>query len=204
MQAPKRTESWIRSTQHGQRRCRLVFLLMSLVMQGCSVFPQMIRHTDPLSAEEHVRLGASYEAQGLRDNAAQQYRAALDLDRNNIPALVAWGNLAFEKGDWENAKACYRRILRLDPTHAGANNNLAMVYLATGTHLDIAEQRARVALKQGDPLKPYVLDTFASIYIKEGRLSEAHKALDDAVAAAPSDDLALREQLAKTREKLQL
>jgi tetratricopeptide (TPR) repeat protein len=181
----------------------LVLLIVTVtVLQGCSVLPQLVRHSDPLTAEEHVRLGASYEAQGLKENAIQQYQAALHLQKNNIPALVAWGNLAFEKGDWKNAEACYRHILRLDPTHVGANNNLAMVYLATGKHLDKAEQWAQVALKQGGPLKPYVLDTLATIYIQEGRYSEAQRVLDDAVAAVPGDNKRLRDQLAKTREKL--
>ncbi len=171
-------------------------------LQGCSALPQLVRHSDPLSAEEHVRLGASYEVQGLQENALEQYQAALHLQKNNIPALVAWGNLAFEKGDWKTAETCYRRILRLDPTHAGANNNMAMVYLATDKHLDKAEQCAQMALKQGGPLKPYVLDTLATIYIQEGRYAEARKELDDAVAAAPKDNKRLRDQLAKTREKI--
>ena len=179
-----------------------LFLPIVTVLQGCSVFPQMVRHNDPLSAEEHVQLGTSYEAQGLKENAVEQYKAALYLQKNNIPALLAWGNLAFEKGDWKNAETCYRRILHLDPTHAGANNNLAMVYVASGKNLNKAEQSAQMALKQGGPLKPYVLDTLATIYIQEGRYSEARKVLDDAVAAAPKDNKQLRDQLAKTREKL--
>jgi tetratricopeptide (TPR) repeat protein len=182
----------------------IVLLLgaMALLLQGCSVMPQLVWHSDPLSAEEHVRLGTSYEAQGLNDDAAQQYQAALHLQRNNIPALVAWGNLAFGKGDWKTAGACYLRILRRDPTHAGANNNLAMVYLATGKHLDKAERCALMALKQGGPLKPYVLDTLATIYIREGRFAEARKALDEAFTTAPQDNKALRDQLANTRGKL--
>jgi len=185
------------------RRHRGIFLMMTVtVLQGCSALPQLVRHSDPLSAEEHVRLGASYEAQGLNGAAVEQYKAALHLQKNNIPALVAWGNLAFEQGDLKNAEACYHRILRLNPNHAGANNNLAMVYLATGKQLDKAEQCAQRALKQGGPLKPYVLDTLATIYIREGRISEAQKALDEAVAAAPEDNKPLRDQLARTREKL--
>jgi len=180
----------------------VLFLAMMVVLASCSALPQLVRHSDPLSAEEHVKLGRSYETQGLVADAIQQYKAALRLQKDDVPALVAWGNLAFAGGDWKNAETCFRRILGIDPMHAGANNNLAMVYFATGKHLDKAEQYAQIALKQGGPLKPYVLDTLASIYIKEGRRSEAQKALDDAVAAASPDDMALREQLAKTRERL--
>ena len=184
-------------------RVRKSLLVLAVLFQGCSALPQLVRHRDPLSAEEHLRLGASYEAQGLTDSAARQYQAALHLQKNNIPALIARGNLAFEKADWKNAEACYRRVLRLDPAHVGANNNLAMVYLSSGKDLDKAERWARMALEQGGPLKPYVLDTLAAIYIREGRYSAARKVLDDAVAVvAPAGDKALREQLTKTRAKL--
>ncbi len=116
-------------------RGKLVLQIVTVtVLQGCSALPQLVRHSDPLSAEEHVRLGTPYEAQGLKEEAVQQYKTALHLQKNNIPALAAWGNLAFEKGDWKKAEACYRRILRLDPDQAGANPNLARGYLATGKH----------------------------------------------------------------------
>lgn len=185
-----------------RHRAWLGVLILTIFCQGCSALPQLVRHRDPLSAEEHVRLGASYEAQGLQEEAVDQYKTALQLQKNSIPALMAWGNLAFAKRDWKNAQACYRRILRLDPTHAGANNNLAMVYVSMGTHLDIAEHCAQTALTQGGPLKPYVLDTLATIFIKENRSTEARKALDDALAAAPEGNKPLRDQLSKTRESL--
>jgi tetratricopeptide (TPR) repeat protein len=180
----------------------LWLFLAAAVLQGCSTLPSLVRHRDPLTANDHLRLGESYETQGLQEAALQQYQAAFKLQKNNIPALVAWGNLAFLRGDWKTAAQCYRRILRLEPTHAGANNNLAMVDLATGKDLDLAEQRAQMALKQGGPLRPYVLDTLATIYIQEGRYPEAKKALDDAVSVASPDNRPLRDQLAKTRAKL--
>jgi len=190
MQAPK-SKRWNR---------RVLLIVAVSLLQGCSALPQLVRHSDPLTAEEHVKLGTSYEVQGQKDYAVQQYKAALHLQKNNIPALVSWGNLAFENADWKNAEACYRRILRLEPTHAGANNNLAMVYLSTGKHIGKAETLVQIALKQGGPLKPYALDTLATIYIQEGRFPEAQKALDE--ATAPENNQQLRDQLAKTREKL--
>lgn len=178
-------------------------LLMMTVLPACATFPQLVRHSDPLTPEQHMQLGASYEAQGLKENAGQQYEAALQLDKKYTPALIARGNLAFDSGDLKKADASYRRVLRLDPNHAGANNNLAMVYLARGKDLDKAEQYAEKALKQEGPLRPYVLETLASIYIRQNRRFEAQKILDQADAAAPADNQALCEQLAKTREKLE-
>src|ERR1039458_4095365 len=87
-------------------RMGLAIPILFVLCQGCSVFPQLVRHRDPLSPEEHVRLGNSYEAQGLQLEAADQYKAALALKTNNIPALIAWGNLAFTMGDWNRAETC--------------------------------------------------------------------------------------------------
>jgi len=177
--------------------------LILSVLQACSAFPQLVRHADPLTPDEHLRLGASYEDQGLRENAVQQYASALHLQKNNVPALIALGNLAFKNGDLHEAEARYRQALHWDSSHAGANNNLAMIYLSRGKDLNTAEKFALTALTQGGPLKPYALETLAGIYIQQGRYAEARTSLDEADAAAPFDHKALREQLAKTRGKLQ-
>jgi len=177
-------------------------LLMLGVFSGCSAFPQLVRHADPLTPEQHMQLGASYEAQGLTEAAGDQYDAAIRLDNAFIPAHIARGNLAFANGDLKTAVIFYRRALRLDRNNAGANNNMAMVCLARGKRFDKAEGYARTALKQDGPLRPYVLETLAEILIREARPSEARKALDEADSAAPAGDAPLRRQLAKTRESL--
>ena len=152
------------------RRPWTAVLLLTAFGQGCSALPQLVRHSDPLTAEEHVQLGNSYEEQGLHDRAIEQFQEALHLQKNNAVAL----------------------------------NNLAMVYLAAGKDLSKAERWAQMALNQGGPLKPYVLDTLATIYIQEHRYPEARKALDEAARAAPTDNKALGDQLAKSREHLKV
>ena len=150
-----------------------------------------------------MQLGASYEAQGLKENANQQYQAAHRIQNNYIPAIIAQGNLAFERGDLKTAETRYHRVLHLEPNHAGAHNNLAMIYLTRGEKLDEAERHLEAALKQEGPLRPYALETLASLYIQQGRVSEARSVLEEADAVASSDNPALCEQLSKTREKLE-
>ncbi len=185
---------------------RFAWMLVPLlsVFSACSTLPQYVRHTDPLTPEQHVQLGASYEAQGLTESAVEQYDAAIRLSKEYLPARIARGNLAFGSGDLKTAAACYRQVLRLDPNHAGANNNLAMVYLALGNHLDRAERYALTALEQGGPLRPYILETLAELYVREYRNEEAQKALDDSEAATPSKDEPLRQQIAVTKQLLEL
>ena len=179
-----------------------VLLCVLVIFPSCSTYSLLVRHTDPLTPEQHMQLGASYEAQGLTEAAGQQYEAALRLQKKYIPAYIAKGNLAFVSGDLKKAETCYRQVLRLDRNHAGANNNLAMVYLSLGKDMDKAERYAQTALKQEGSLRPYVLETLASIYMQQGRTSLAWKVLEEAESAAPFDDPVLCAQLAKTREVL--
>jgi Tfp pilus assembly protein PilF len=174
-----------------------------LALQACSVFPQLVRHQDPLTPEEHARLGATYAAQGQSENASRQYAAALHEDKNNVPILMSAGNLAFQSGDFRTAEKFYRRILRIDPLHSGANNNLAMVALARGGDLNQAEQRIRTALQREDGLRPYILETLSQIQARRGQFDLARNSLAQAEAAIPPGDDALRTRLEHSRQDLE-
>ncbi len=150
-----------------------------LLLAGCSHMPRS--HKDPLSAEEHAKLGAVYESQGLKKEALAQYRAAVERDARYAPGWMAIGNRAFEEGDWERAEKAYKRALKAAPRHAGAQNNLAMCWLARGVRIGEAERLAREALSNASgSLRPFVLDTLASIYRRQGRYREAGEAAEKA------------------------
>ncbi len=180
--------------------CRALIAPAALagLLAGCAHLPVLSVPGDPLSAEEHTRLGASYGAQGLRKEAAAQYEAALKKEPAYVPAWMAFGNASFDAGDLKSAERSFRRVLRLSPHHAGAGNNLAMVYLARDADLAEAERLAQEALAQDGQLKPYILDTLANIHLKQKRYPEARAASDQALAAAP-DDGVVRKRLLQTR-----
>lgn len=174
-----------------------------VAVQACSGFPRIIVLHDPLSAEEHVTLGTSYMVQGLHEQAEQEFLAALKQDPRNIPSLVALGNFSFERGDLKEAEGYYHRALEEAPGHAGASNNLAMVYLEQGQRLDEAERMTLAALKWAGPLRPYCLDTLAHVYLRQGRYDEATAALDEAESLVhASDNHPLMERLHQSREAL--
>jgi cytochrome c-type biogenesis protein CcmH/NrfG len=77
-----------------------------------------------------------------------------------------------------------------------------MLYLARGGDLGEAERLALRALAQKGPLQPYVLDTLAHVYARQGRFKEAVAALEKAEAAAPSHDKILHERLIRLRNQL--
>jgi tetratricopeptide (TPR) repeat protein len=150
------------------KKSRLFVLAGALC--ACAHLRTLTAATDALSPGEHMTLGASYETQGLKKEAAAQYEAAAKMDSADPEAEVALGNLAFADGDFKSAETRYLRALKRSPRHAGAENNLAMTYLSEGIKLDEAEKLAQEALDQGGPLRPYILDTLASIRLRRSRV----------------------------------
>ncbi|MFI5346051.1 MAG: tetratricopeptide repeat protein [Elusimicrobiota bacterium] len=174
--------------------------LAGLLAAACAHVPPLIPSRDVLTPEEHVRLGASYEAQGLREEASVQYEAAVRLEPACADCWVALGNFAFVNGRLASAEAAFRKAVKAVPHHAGAENNLATAILARNGSLDEAETLARDALRQGGPLKPYILDTLANVYLRQGRFPEAEASVEQAETAAASSDRSVREQLRATHD----
>ena len=176
--------------------------IIGVSFSACSDLPRVRVLHDPLTSEEHVRLGLAYEVEGRQELAAREYDEALRKEHGYMPALIGLGNLAFNREALKEAEAYYRQALSTVPEDPGVNNNLAMVYLTQQEKLDEAERLASLALAQGGPLRPYVLDTIAHIYLQQGRYREAQTALNNAEALAPSYDRALHQRLTQLQHEL--
>ena len=176
--------------------------VVAVSFSACSNLPQVRVLHDPLTPEEHVRLGLAYEVEGRAELAAGEYVGALEKEQGYMPALIGLGNLAFDRGALEEAEAYYRQALITAPEDAGVNNNLAMVYLTQQEKLDEAERLVNVALAQGGPLQPYVLDTMAQIYVRQRRYREARTVLNNAEALAPPYDRTLHQRLTQLQQEL--
>jgi pentatricopeptide repeat protein len=177
-------------------------LACSMISVGGCSFPRVVVPHDPLTAEEHVTLGEAYRHKGLSDAAEREFQAALNRRPEHVPALVALGNLSFDSGTSQAAEDYYRRALAQDPTHPHANNNLAMVYLSRGERLPEAEQLARKALQGPPGLRPYVLETLITLYIKQGRLEEARTVLSEVQQDGLPEDETLRNRFRQLRAEL--
>ncbi len=160
------------------RRYGLLTLLV-LAVAGCAL-PRIIFLHDPLTADEHVELGARYESQKKCDLATREYTAALESDRNNPPALTGLGNCAAEATRWEEAEEYYRRVLASDPEAADVLNNLAWVLLHQGKALEEAEAHVEKALQIKPAHTPYYRDTLGLVY---ARRNDHPRALTEFLAA---------------------
>lgn len=157
-----------------------------LLQAGCSL-PRIIILHDPLSAEEHDRLGRIYESQGKQDLALQQYQAALKKDPGHVPSLLLLGDLSYVRGDWNGAEAAYRKAIKLTPENGDIYNNLAWVRLKQERDLKEAEALITKALSLTPDHRPYYLDTLGVIFIKQSRPREAVTALKESADGLPKD-----------------
>ena len=173
-----------------------------LILPGCGAIPRAMIYTDPLSPEEHVQLAAAYMNQGSVDLARKEYKSALQKQKRNVPALIGLGNLAFEREDWRTAQKYYRQALHISPGNPGASNNLAMIYLKKGTHLNEAEGLIQKSLQSAGPLKPYLLDTLVNLYLQEGRVDEARSTFEQVRVEKPKDNPSFEEQFGRTSQKV--
>jgi tetratricopeptide (TPR) repeat protein len=162
------------------------FLLL-LGSTGCGSVPKIIILKDPLSAEEHRRLGLSYEAQGKWDLALSEYDAALKKGGPSSVIQGYRGNVYLSKKDYLSAKDAYQKSLSENPQNAPVLNNLAFLYLAQKENLKEAERLIRRAIELDPPRKPYYLDTLGAVFLERDEPDLALSMFQEAEGLAPSD-----------------
>ncbi len=115
---------------------------------GCS-FPQIIVLEDPLTPQEHLQLGLSYENRQQLELARKKYRKAAD---HGIPeAFLFMGNVAYQEKKYQEAETNYLEAIRKMPEDPRAYNNLAWVYYKQRKNQEKAEKLARKALELASP-----------------------------------------------------
>jgi tetratricopeptide (TPR) repeat protein len=115
--------------------CYLLSTTCYLLLSGCA-FPRIIVLDDPLTAEEHLNLGVTYEKNGEFDNALKEYRTASE---KHPVAYLYIGNIYFQKAELDKAEYYYRNAVKKEPDNADAYNNLAWLYYTKREELDEAE-----------------------------------------------------------------
>lgn len=142
--------------------CRKAFglALLTVFLFSCSL-PRIITLTDPLSPEEHINLGLSYERRGEYEPALEQYRLAC----RKLPlAYLYMGNLYFQRGEDRMAESSYKKAIKFsgDPR---AYNNLAWLYFTMNRDMKKAEELARKAVSLSPESKDFK-DTLSQIHNK--------------------------------------
>jgi len=165
---------------------RFFIAALFLLHTGCSL-PKIIVLHDPLSADEHVKLGNIYESQEKSTQALEQFRAAVQADPKHVQAWLLLGELAYKQGAYPEAETAYQKATKLQPDNGDINNNLAWVYIQQRKKLEKAEALTARAMTLTPEHKPYYLDTRGVILLRSGRVQEAIAVLREAVETLPED-----------------
>jgi tetratricopeptide (TPR) repeat protein len=135
---------------------------------GCSI-PQIMVLKDPLTPEEYLRLGVSYENNNQLNLAKAQYQKAAVHD---IPeAFLFLGNVAYRQNNYKDAEIFYHKAIKKMPEDPRAYNNLAWLYFEQDPNdLQKAEHLARKALELAPPdHRSAYLDTLEKIQLARNR-----------------------------------
>jgi tetratricopeptide (TPR) repeat protein len=138
--------------------------------------------------ENYRALRVQYEAYrqlGDTENAEQAAKALRNAEdtEHAVERIFREGVAAFNDGDVEKAKACFRDVLDLNPELVEAYANLARIYLA-GENLEAADTMAEEALKRraGDV---DMLKVRYDALSRQEKLEDSEVVLEELVIADP-------------------
>lgn len=162
--------------------------LVTLFLSACAPVPKVIVLHDPLSVEEHLSLGLSYEINGEYDEAIEEYDKAVRKSEGDDRPFYYMANACYKKGEYDLAEEYYRKALEISPDNGNIYNNLAWAYMAT-ERLD--EARGEIERALNIRRDPYYLDTLANIYGRMGQYEEAVTVLQEAIGKTESKQVDL-------------
>lgn len=165
------------------------------ILWGCGG-RQIIITKDPLSAEEHIKLGQAYEVKGELGLALQEYEKGLEKDNTNCMGYFGIGNIFYKKGNLSDAETYYKKAIDHtdadDPRNGLFYNNLSWIYIEGNKDLKQAETFAQRALSLDPSMSFVYLDTLGVVYTRLNEFEKAEGALLSALKNAPDDKAALR------------
>jgi len=107
-------------------------------------------------------------------------------DPKSVSALTMLGMVLEMESKPAEAVKRYEKALEIDARAVVAANNLAWLYAANGTNLDLALQLAQTAARNA-PEQPVVNDTLGWVYYKKNLTTLAIRPLEFSVGKAPGN-----------------
>jgi tetratricopeptide (TPR) repeat protein len=153
-----------------------------------------------LAVEQLVIL---YAQQNRLPDAIRVLDAARAAAANDADLLYYLGGLYARIGQRDTTEQILRDVIRIDPTHPGANNDLGYTWADEGKNLPQAESMIRVAIAT-EPDNHSFLDSLGWVLYKRGQFQAARQALQSAVNAAVAPDPVVLDHLGDVLYRLNL
>ncbi len=160
---------------------------------------ERLRHPDNRDAiTSLVRL---YAARNRMAEASRVLDAMRNAVARDADLLYYVAQLYTRVDQKQTTEEVLRQVIRLEPTHAGANNDLGYGWADEGRNLDQAESCIRTALKS-EPDNQSFLDSLGWVLYKRGRFEEARRYLEQALGTAARPDPVVLDHLGDVLYKL--
>jgi Flp pilus assembly protein TadD len=148
------------------------------------------RSEGPSPIDRHVQAGYLALGAGNVAQAQTEYFAALELDPNNVDALMGVATVAARDGNAKAAASAYTKVLKLEPGNPDATAAMAALG-ANGSTGENNESRLKILIANGDGGRPALHAALAGIYAADSRWPEAAQEYFTALAKDPGNpDLA--------------
>jgi Flp pilus assembly protein TadD len=130
------------------------------------------RTEGPSSIDRHVAAGYRALAAGNVATAQNEYVAALELDPNNVDAILGLATIAARDGRSKAAAAAYANVLKLEPGNPDATAAMAMLG-SNGSAGESNESRLKILIAGDDGGRPSLHAALGGVYAADGRWTEA-------------------------------
>lgn len=143
---------------------------------------------NPKALAPHFTLARLYFQKNEPARAIVHYQNVLDMDENNVEAIMALGDLHYFQKENEKAEAYYRRAVVIKPGYGPAANNLAFILANDAGKLDEAYRFAQQAVRKM-PLDANARDTMGWIFHQQGNYSKAITEFEQSLSLNPKNAL---------------
>lgn len=128
---------------------------------------------DREALDQAIVRGSELLKQGKLDQAQRAFRAALEIDPENLKVLALLGLAHFRASEFADARPIYEELVELAPTDASHRLNLGLVYLKLNDseHAITALEASRAL----DPSQGRAVSYLGLAYARAGRYAEAYR-----------------------------
>jgi len=147
---------------------------------------QMLLSKEPKNADLLFKLAETQRLKGDLPDSMDNFRKCSQAAPSDTLCLLLLATEFQATGRDDESKPIYEQILKIQPTHATALNNLAYIKAQEGTDLDQALSMSQRAVQQS-PQQLQLQDTFGWICIKKNLTDQAVRVFSELVQKDPNN-----------------
>ena len=140
----------------------------------------------PGNADGHICLGTAFNGTGKYEQAAEQFRQAMQQNPADDAAYRGLATAYERLGKPAEAESTYREAIQLRPDYWGVYNYLGLFYWKQGRYHD-AEEMLHVVQLEPDNVRGY--SNLGSMLLLQGRYEDAVPKLQQSAATRPNADV---------------